>query len=81
MRAKLKRYILRLLNEMDGIPMTDDALNNDVKTTYSQAMDSEIKDAKAELESANFISGVRNKITGKITWTLTDSGQHQASQL
>lgn len=81
MKAKLKRYILRLLNEMDGVPLTTAALVNDVKTTYQAALNSEIDDVIKELESGGYLSGNRNKVTLIISWTLTDSGAHQAKQL
>ena len=81
MKRKLSIYILRLLNEMDGIPLTGAALTNEVQTTYPEAMASEIKEAVDELSSAAWISGVRNKLTGQISWTITDTGKHQLHQL
>ena len=78
----IKRFILRALHRLNGLPwpdaLTDDAVR---QALVPRPLQSDINEAKRELESAGFIQGSRDELDGQVTWTLTEKGRHKAMQL
>ena len=78
----LKRFLLRALYRLNGIPWPDALLNDTARQAVIPApLQSDISQAKRELEGAGFIQACRDELDGLVTWTLTDKGRHRAAQL
>ena len=79
-RTQIKRFALRALLRMDGIPMPQDALIDSIRLALPAATQSDIEVALKELEADHLAAANYDELTGT-TWTLTDKGQHKAKQL
>ncbi len=78
----IKRFFLRALLRLNGLPWPD-ALMEDAarQSLLPPPLQSDIRQAKRELERAGFIQGDRDDLDEVLTWTLTDKGRHKAKQL
>lgn len=80
--ADIKRFILRALNRLDGIPAPEDSLNSAINEgVVPKPLPSEISQAKQELQEQEYILGRRDELDESLSWTLTVKGQHKAAQL
>jgi hypothetical protein len=80
--SDIKRFVLRALLRLNGLPWPDALLEEAVKqAVLPQPLLSEVHQAKRELEAGGFIQGRRDELDGEVTWTLTVKGQHKAGQL
>lgn len=78
----IKRFLLRALWRLNGLPWPDALTDEAVRQALvPRPLQSDIHQAKRELESAGFIQGNRDELDESITWTLTDKGRHKAKQL
>jgi len=44
-------------------------------------LQSDINEARRELERGGYIQGSRDELDGLVTWTLTEKGRHKAKEL
>lgn len=80
--SDIKRFVLRALIRLDGIPYPDSLLDDSIRQALlPRPLQSDINEAKRELEHAGFLQGDRDELDGLLTWTLTDKGRHKARQL
>lgn len=78
----IKRFALRALARLDGLPWPDALLDEAVRRgILPRPLQSDINQAKRELESAGYLQGRRDDLDGSLTWTLTDKGRHKAGEL
>jgi DNA-binding MarR family transcriptional regulator len=78
----IKRFVLRALWRLNGLPWPDALMDEAVRQALvPRPLQSDIHQAKRELESNGFIQGSRDDLDESITWTLTDKGRHKAKQL
>jgi hypothetical protein len=78
----LKRFLIRALYRLNGIPWPDALMNEAARqAVIPPPLRSDISQAKRELESAGFIHGCRDDLDGLVSWTLTDKGRHRASEI
>lgn len=79
---ELKRFLLRALFRLNGLPWPDALLDEaGRRAVVPRPLQSDIHQAKRELESAGYIQGCRDELDGLLTWTLTDKGRHKAQAL
>ena len=80
--AEIKRFLLRALARANGLPWPDALLDEAARQgTWPPPLQSDIHQAKRELETAGFIQGAREELDQVLTWTLTVKGLHKARQL
>ena len=80
--SEIKRFILRALNRAEGLPVPDDSLNAAIgQAVVPRPLQSDVNQAKRELEGSEFIQGKKDDLDGTLTWTLTSKGLHRAAQL
>jgi hypothetical protein len=80
--AELKRFVLRAMGRLNGLPWPDALLEEAARqAVVPRPLESDIHQAKRELERAGYIQGSRDELDGEVTWTLTDKGLHKAKQL
>jgi hypothetical protein len=80
--SDIKRFLLRALWRLGGIPWPDDLLDEAVKQgVMPRPLQSDINQSKRELESGGFMQCDRDELDGRLTWTLTDKGRHKARLL
>jgi hypothetical protein len=80
--SDIKRFVLRALFRLDGVPWPDPLLDDAVRQgILPRPLQSDINQAKRELEAAGFLQGDRDDLDGLLTWTLTEKGRHKARQL
>jgi DNA-binding MarR family transcriptional regulator len=80
--SDIKRFLLRAIGRANGMPWPDALLNEAARQgTMPRPLQSDINQAKRELESAGYIQGARDELDDLLTWTLTDKGRHKARQL
>ena len=80
--GEIKRFLLRAMGRLNGIPWPDALLDEAARqAVMPRPLQSEINQAKRELESAGFTQGCRDELDGLLTWTLTEKGRHKARQL
>jgi hypothetical protein len=80
--SDIKRFVLRAMHRLNGLPWPDALLDDAVRQAIlPRPLQSDINQAKRELESAGFIQGNRDELDDLLTWTLTDKGRHKAQQL
>jgi hypothetical protein len=80
--SDLKRFVLRALLRLDGIPWPDALLDDAARrAVMPRPLQSDINQAKRELEHAGYVQADRDELDGMLTWTLTDKGHHKAKQL
>ena len=78
----IKRFVLRALLRLNGLPWPDALVDEAARQALvPQPLQSDIHQAKRELESAGFLQGSRDELDGLVTWTLTDKGRHKAKEL
>jgi len=77
----LKRFLLRALSRMSGLPLGDAQLRDTAALALVPVpLVCDVTVALRELEADGFIAGHRDDLDGVLTWTLTDKGQHKAKQ-
>lgn len=81
--ADIKRFILRALCRLDGLPLPEEQLVAAVNGGFTpRPLLSDVKDAIRGLESDGFTQGTQDDLDeSRVTWTLTDKGRHKAKQL
>lgn len=80
--ADIKRFLLRALWRMNGVPWPDLLMDQAARRgVFPPALQSDIHQAKRELEADGYLHGDRDELDGLLTWTLTDKGRHKAKQL
>ena len=80
--SDIKRFVLRAMLRLNGIPWPDPLLDEAVRQgLMPRPLQSDINQAKRELERAGFLQGSRDELDGLVTWTLTDKGLHKAKQI
>lgn len=80
--SDIKRFVLRALFRLQGVPWPDPLLEEAVfHGLIPRPLQSDLHQAKRELERAGFIQGSRDELDDTVTWTLTEKGQHKARQL
>ncbi len=78
----IKRLVLRALLRLNGLPWPDGLLDEAARQGLRpRPLQSDINQAKRELERAGFIQGARDELDDTVTWTLTDKGRHKAKEL
>jgi len=78
----IKRFLLRALSRAGGIPWPDALLDEAARQgILPRPLQSDINQAKRELESAGYLQGARDELDDLLTWTLTEKGRHKAQQL
>jgi hypothetical protein len=73
--------ILRSLSLMSGKPQTTQALIDSVRLVHRGIPDGEIRQEIQRCQALGMIFGTRNELLDTDVWTLTDKGDHAASQL
>jgi DNA-binding MarR family transcriptional regulator len=80
--SDIKRFLMRALWRLNGLPWPDALMNEAARQALvPRPLQSDINQAKRELEAAGFIQGNRDELDELVTWTLTDKGRHKARQL
>ena len=80
--SDIKRFMLRALGHANGVPWPDALLDEAARQgIMPRPLQSDINQAKRELEIAGYLQGARDELDGLLTWTLTDKGRHKARQL
>jgi hypothetical protein len=80
--SDIKRFVLRALFRLKGVPWPDPLLDDAVRQgILPRPLQSDINQAKRELEAAGYIQGNRDDLDDLLTWTLTEKGSHKAKQL
>ena len=78
----IKRFVLRALFRLQAVPWPDELLEDAARQgIVPRPLQSDINQAKRELENAGYIQGSRDELDDLLTWTLTDKGRHKAKQL
>jgi hypothetical protein len=79
---EIKRFLLRALARLKGIPWPDELLEESARQSLvPKPLLSDIREARRDLEAGGYLQGHRDEMDGAITWTLTAKGQHAARQL
>jgi hypothetical protein len=80
--SDIKRFLLRALFRLNGVPWPDPLLDEAVRRGLLPIpLQSDINQAKRELEASGYLQGTRDDLDDLVTWTLTDKGRHKAKQL
>jgi len=80
--SDIKRFLLRALFRLDGLPWPDPLLDEAARQgVLPRPLQSDINQAKRELEQAGYLQADRDELDGQLTWTLSDKGRHKAKQL
>jgi hypothetical protein len=80
--SDIKRFLMRALWRLNGLPWPDALMDEAARqAVVPRPLQSDINQAKRELEAAGFIHGNRDELDELVTWTLTDKGRHKAKQL
>jgi hypothetical protein len=80
--SDIKRFLMRALWRLNGLPWPDALMDEAARQALvPRPLQSDINQAKRELEAAGFIQGNRDELDELVTWTLTDKGGHKAKQL
>jgi hypothetical protein len=81
-QSDIKRFLLRAMLRLEGLPWPDPLLDEAIRQgVMPRPLQSDINQAKRELEAAGYLQGSRDDLDGLLTWTLTDKGRHKAKQL
>ncbi len=79
---EIKRFLLRAMARLNGLPWPDALLEDAARQAIvPRPLESDIQQAKRELERGGYIQGSRDELDDVVTWTLTDKGRHKAKQL
>jgi hypothetical protein len=80
--SDIKRFLLRALLRLDEIPWPDALLDDAARRgVFPPPLQSDVNQAKRELEAAGYLQGDRDELDGLLSWTLTAKGRHKARQL
>jgi hypothetical protein len=80
--SDIKRFVLRALLRLEGMPWPDALLDDTVRQALlPRPLQSDIHQAKRELESDGYLQASRDELDGLLTWTLTGKGRHKAKEL
>ena len=80
--SQIKRFILRALRRLKGMPWPDALLDDSLRHgLVPPPLLSDVHQAKRELERCGFIQGVEDDLDGQVSWTLTARGRHRAKEL
>jgi DNA-binding MarR family transcriptional regulator len=80
--SDIKRFVLRALFRLNGVPWPDPLLDEAARQgLLPRPLQSDLSQAKRELERAGYIQGSRDDLDDLLTWTLTEKGRHKAQQL
>jgi hypothetical protein len=80
--SEIKRFVLRGLLRLRGIPWPDELLDEAVRQgIVPRPLQSDINQAKRELDRDGFMEGARDELDGLVTWSLTEKGLHKARQI
>ncbi len=80
--SEIKRFVLRALGRLNGIPWPDDVFEDMARTgVVPEPLLSDVRQAKRELEHDGYIQADRDDFDDQVTWTLTSKGRHKAQQL
>ena len=80
--SDIKRFIVRALGRLDGMPWPDVLLDEAVRQgVMPRPLQSDINQAKRELETAGYLQGSHDELDDQLTWMLTEKGRHKARQL
>ena len=80
--SDIKRFVLRALGRLNGLPWPDALMDEAAcQAILPRPLQSDINQAKRELEGAGYIHATRDDLDDLLTWTLTDKGRHKARQL
>lgn len=80
--SEIKRFMMRALGRLNGLPWPDALVDEAARQgIVPRPLQSDINQAKRDLEAAGYIHGARDEFDDLITWTLTDKGRHKARQL
>jgi hypothetical protein len=80
--SEIKRFVLRAMARLNGIPWPDELLDDAVRQgVMPRPLQSDLNQAKRELENAGFVQGARDELDDLLSWTLTEKGRHKAKQL
>jgi len=78
---EIKKFLLRALNRAAGTPMPDGSLDSAAKDGIApRPLQSDIDQAKRELETSGLVVGTDDDITGR-AWALSTKGELKAKQL
>jgi hypothetical protein len=80
--SDIKRFLLRALLRLNGVPWPDALMDDAARQgLLPRPLQSDINQAKRELENAGYLHGSRDELDELLTWTLTEKGRHKAKQL
>jgi hypothetical protein len=80
--SDIKRFVLRALFRLNGVPWPDPLLDEAARQgLLPRPLQSDLNQAKRDLERAGYIQGSRDDLDDLLTWTLTEKGRHKAQQL
>ena len=80
--SEIKRFMMRALGRLNGLPWPDALVDEAARQgIIPRPLQSDINQAKRDLEAGGYIQGARDELDDLITWTLTDKGRHKARQL
>jgi hypothetical protein len=78
----IKRFVLRALFRLNGVPWPDPLLDEAARQgLLPRPLQSDLNQAKRDLERAGYIQGSRDDLDDLLTWTLTEKGRHKGQQL
>ena len=78
----IKRFLLRAMNRLNGLPWPEPLLDEAARrSTMPRPLQSDINEARRELERGGYIQGSCDELDGFVTWTLTEKGRHKAKEL
>ncbi len=80
--SDLKRFLLRALWRLNGLPWPDALLNEAARrAVLPPPLAGDISQAKRDLERGGFIQGCRDELDDQLSWTLTEKGRHKTREL
>lgn len=80
--SDIKRFVLRAMLRLNGIPWPDTLLDAAARQGLRpRPLQSDLSQAKRELERTGYIQATRDELDDTITWTLTDKGRHKAKEI
>ena len=80
--SDIKRFVLRALFRLGGVPWPDALLDEAVRqAVLPRPLQSDINQAKRELEHAGYLQASRDELDDLVSWTLTEKGRHKAKAL
>jgi len=78
----IKRFLLRALFRLNGVPWPDALLDAAARqAVLPRPLQSDINQAKRELEHAGYVQGSRDDLDDLLSWTLTEKRRHKAKEL